>query len=239
MIFGQVRVATLAVSLAGFLWAGAADASTVALTSQSAFSSSTTGVVNGNFDSVPTPFGTPPSTFGGYNPLSGYSGLLGVSFGTPNSGGNVNVNSASFYGSTDLPAPYAVNSTYTGTAADILTITLPSPETAFYLDFTTLFSSTTATFSLSNGFTTTVSPTVTLGTTPTFLGFVSNVPFTTITLSVPNGQSWVVADFGVGSWNGVSPIPEPSTWVMLLLGFVGLGWAGYRQRRKLAGALSV
>jgi hypothetical protein len=26
-------------------------------------------------------------------------------------------------------------------------------------------------------------------------------------------------------------VPEPSTWVMLLLGFVGLGYAGYRKAR--------
>ncbi len=31
------------------------------------------------------------------------------------------------------------------------------------------------------------------------------------------------------------PIPEPSTWAMMLFGFVGLGYAGYRQRRKFAG----
>ena len=27
-------------------------------------------------------------------------------------------------------------------------------------------------------------------------------------------------------------VPEPSTWAMLLAGFAGLGWAGYRQSRK-------
>jgi hypothetical protein len=29
-------------------------------------------------------------------------------------------------------------------------------------------------------------------------------------------------------------IPEPSTWVMMLLGFAGLGFAGYRVSRKTA-----
>ena len=27
-------------------------------------------------------------------------------------------------------------------------------------------------------------------------------------------------------------VPEPSTWAMMLLGFAGLGFAGYRQARK-------
>ena len=30
------------------------------------------------------------------------------------------------------------------------------------------------------------------------------------------------------------PIPEPSTWAMMLLGFAGLGFAGYRASRKSA-----
>ena len=34
-----------------------------------------------------------------------------------------------------------------------------------------------------------------------------------------------------------STIPEPSTWAMMLLGFAGLGFAGYRQAKK-AGAAS-
>jgi hypothetical protein len=29
-------------------------------------------------------------------------------------------------------------------------------------------------------------------------------------------------------------IPEPSTWAMMLLGFAGLGYAGYRNARKAA-----
>jgi hypothetical protein len=29
-----------------------------------------------------------------------------------------------------------------------------------------------------------------------------------------------------------APVPEPSTWAMMLLGFAGLGFAGYRQTRR-------
>jgi hypothetical protein len=40
--------------------------------------------------------------------------------------------------------------------------------------------------------------------------------------------------------NAASPladaVPEPSTWAMMLLGFVGLGLTGYRQRRKASPA---
>jgi hypothetical protein len=36
---------------------------------------------------------------------------------------------------------------------------------------------------------------------------------------------------------GVPPVPEPSTWAMLLIGFAGIGFAGYRrfQREKFQG----
>jgi PEP-CTERM motif len=33
-------------------------------------------------------------------------------------------------------------------------------------------------------------------------------------------------------------VPEPSTWAMMLLGFAGLGYAGYRRRRTLVSALT-
>jgi hypothetical protein len=36
---------------------------------------------------------------------------------------------------------------------------------------------------------------------------------------------------GIGNGTTVpSAVPEPSTWAMLLLGFAGLGWAGYERR---------
>jgi hypothetical protein len=39
-------------------------------------------------------------------------------------------------------------------------------------------------------------------------------------------------DFGVGG-----AVPEPSTWAMMLLGFAGLGYAGYRRARKASAAI--
>ena len=185
-------------------------AATVTTTSPSTFAADTTGVVNGNFSDVPTliPGGPNGGTYSVYNPLSGYASPQGVSFSTTNLDGNVNVISAYFYGPNDPPKPYAVNSVYSGTAPDILTITLPMAATAFYLDFTTLFVSTMATFDLSNGFSTTISPTVAYPRTPEFLGFLSNAPFTTITLTVPSQRSWVVADFGYGIATATSPAPR-------------------------------
>ena len=40
----------------------------------------------------------------------------------------------------------------------------------------------------------------------------------------PHIQRGILADWRV--------VPEPSTWAMMLLGFAGLGFAGYRRAKK-------
>jgi hypothetical protein len=37
---------------------------------------------------------------------------------------------------------------------------------------------------------------------------------------------------------GVSPVPEPSTWAMMLIGFAGLGYAAVRRKSAAHGVLS-
>ena len=51
-----------------------------------------------------------------------------------------------------------------------------------------------------------------------FLGSVGDVP------------GVAVDDF---TFNSVTaPVPEPSTWAMMILGFLGLGWMAYRRKSK-------
>ena len=59
----------------------------------------------------------------------------------------------------------------------------------------------------------------------------SGYTFDTIVLSSKD-----TTDFGLGNFT-VATAPEPSTWAMMLAGFAGLGFAGYRARRTLAVAL--
>jgi hypothetical protein len=51
----------------------------------------------------------------------------------------------------------------------------------------------------------------------------------TLTISAQtNPSEWFVDDVSV---NGTSVIPEASTWAMMVLGFAGLGYAGYRKTK--------
>jgi hypothetical protein len=227
----KLRVlAPVAAAFALSMASGSAFAATTVVTSQSAFLAATTGAVTGDFTGIPLPNAgiLPGTSWAGFSSLT----VQGVNFNTPNPGGAVNVNSALYYGSGDLAVPYLLNSSYsTGSGVDnILTITLPSAQTAFGLDFGTLFSSTTATFALSNGFSTNVpnAPASASGGGTQFIGFLSTTPFTTITLSVPDLQDWAVQDFAFGT---ASSAPGPAPGVGLLgLAALLLGGAAVRAR---------
>ena len=47
-----------------------------------------------------------------------------------------------------------------------------------------------------------------------------------------------VKEFDFSVRGAISTVPEPSTWAMMLLGFAGLGFAGYRKARSARSALS-
>jgi hypothetical protein len=53
-------------------------------------------------------------------------------------------------------------------------------------------------------------------------GFVVSFEFENDVLTLPNG------------FNLVAPIPESSTWAMLLIGFAGLGFIAYPRRKQSA-----
>jgi hypothetical protein len=57
-----------------------------------------------------------------------------------------------------------------------------------------------------------------------------DAPDPPITNSInPPGTVIDVADVSLVALSSPTPVPEPRTWVMLLLGFVGLGYASYRR----------
>jgi hypothetical protein len=57
--------------------------------------------------------------------------------------------------------------------------------------------------------------------------------FSQLTWTNPVFESWYGVTVGVV---GVQAVPEASTWAMLLIGFAGIGFAGYRKRQSLVAA---
>jgi PEP-CTERM motif len=57
-----------------------------------------------------------------------------------------------------------------------------------------------------------------------------------MSLNIISARSAPIA-FCPGAGNLASTVPEPPTWAMMLLGFAGLGFAGYQASRK-SGALA-
>lgn len=56
----------------------------------------------------------------------------------------------------------------------------------------------------------------------------------TVTLTNEHDAGFSPASFttGTGSFAMASPVPEPSTWAMMILGFVGLGFMAYRRKQN-------
>ena len=116
-------------------------------------------------------------------------------------------------------------------AANIL-ITLAAPVKAFSLKFDTydgvddqIFNGAVVSFKLSNGKTLTLGSAGDAYDLGSFFGVTDDTPFQTILLT-SLAPALNINDLNFGA--AVAPIPEPATWVMLLLGFVGIGIFGAR-----------
>jgi PEP-CTERM motif len=79
--------------------------------------------------------------------------------------------------------------------------------------------------------------------TDTAIAFQSGANVFSFQVLSGGGLNWTAAGSGVTlrglgaskfSPAGILSTPEPSTWAMMLLGFVGLGFAGYRSTRRSA-----
>jgi hypothetical protein len=107
-------------------------------------------------------------------------------------------------------------------------ITFAGPVTAFSLDFGT-FGGYDVNFVLSNGQTVTKTTTAGVFETKNFFGATDSTPFTTVLLTSAD-ESLFLNNVKVGA--AVSAVPEASTWAMLLFGFAGLAFVGYRRTRQ-------
>jgi hypothetical protein len=166
---------------------------------------------------------------------------------TNQSFGAFNLNSLSINSQTFLSSPGVLSSntldvdqTTTGTHTlqlDIVATGLAGPNAL--QNFLSSFSVSGQTAGWSVVETTTING-VLLATTPVFTGVSDsassiNAAFAGTTFTAD--EHYTIMSVGEGSFNGgvdisVSAVPEPATWGMMLLGFVGLTFAFRNQRRK-------
>jgi hypothetical protein len=167
---------------------------------------------------------------------------------TNQSFGVFNLNSLSINSETFLAPPGILSSntldvdqTATGTHTLVLDITatgLAGPNAL--QDFLSSFSVSGQTAGWSVIERTTING-VTLATTPLFTGvsdsaFSTNAAFAGALFTAD--EHYTITSVGEGSFNGgidiSAAVPEPSTWGMMLLGFVGLAFAFHKRRRVLS-----
>jgi hypothetical protein len=81
----------------------------------------------------------------------------------------------------------------------------------------------------STGLQTLPTPTLLSSTSPITFTLVDDVPQTN-----PDVGNWIQFGNGTVTLDGYYATPEASTWIMMLLGFAGIAFAGYRASRKSA-----
>jgi hypothetical protein len=64
------------------------------------------------------------------------------------------------------------------------------------------------------------------------LSLFTNAPFFTDPLATFQNAAGGVFSIDIAGPSAVAPVPEPSTWAMMILGFAGVGFMAYRRSRK-------
>jgi len=121
--------------------------------------------------------------------------------------------------------------------ADSAIFTFLNPITAFGIDINT-FATTTGSYDVvldTGDDALSIFETFPGTGTGQFIGFVSNTPFTTVTLSANTGFAYTLDTLLYGTREAVAGVPEPATWAMLLLGFGALGFALRRHKPTVGG----
>ena len=162
--------------------------------------------------------GAPTVETFGAGPPSAFSFQVGGSGGSSASIGS-GVLSANLTGSTASP----------GT----LTFTFAAPIFSFGADFSSLNNNSARTYVNVGG--TTFDP---LPLDPAFLGFVSDISFTTVTFLNPLGgiqnDRLSLDNLTFASSTVTAAVPEPATWAMMIAGFGLVGGAMRRRSTKIA-----
>ena len=207
------------------LFSTAASASITVFTDRTAFETATGAITVEDFTSQPHI----PITSGILNSSTNEAGIVpgtilpGVTYSTP-------VGTGDFF-NIDTGGGFDGGFLDTITGPRGLTITFDAAQNGFGFDTNSLMGDFTVVI---NGVDVENFSAVS-SDTPTFFGFESSARnILTATIAGTNGVDSGTFGFAIDNftYNGtLGSIPEPSTYAMLLLGFVGLGFAGYRKAR--------
>lgn len=215
------KIVGLTAALAASLWVGSASAATLPSLDRATFQAALAGsssLGSQNFDSIAA--GTTLGTLNGvtYSSASG-TPIVTDTFLTSTNPNGLGLSGINFFLTTDT-ATFTFATAITAFAIDINTYaTAPSSYQAL----------------LSNGDTSnSIFETFPGAGTGQFLGFVSDNPFTSVTVSSTGGFSYTLDTLIYGAKGDVTgAVPEPATWAMMILGFGVVGLAMRRRRMNV------
>jgi hypothetical protein len=206
----------IAVALASvFFGAGGAHAG---LVTYSDFASWSSAVSSKATVTIPDPTGGVFDFFGTGNASATFGGVQFSTSAALGDGNFFNIGPV-FSGS-----PAVLSSQEQSVGVSNILITFLKPTTAFSLSYGT-FNGSQVTFLLSNGDTFSQPSTGNGYVVTDFVG-VTDTAFTSVLVTSP--------DINLNLNDLVYGVPEPSTWAMLILGFAGIGFFGFRRSRETA-----
>jgi hypothetical protein len=213
MRYGNLTAFTTALLVCGVVGALPVQAQVTLFTDSTSFTNATSGLTTIDFnDQV-----TPPNTFAFYPNAT--VALSGVTFTGNSLLFAVNPAFSSGYGLGD-----GTVLSWQGANSEVLTVALPTGTTSVGFNFGA-FASTAFTFTLSTGNVFVLTGGTSATTPPTFAGFVSAAPLTSLTISAVDGAPQIDR-FSFGT----AAVPEPGS-IALLVG-MGLSSAGFLARRR-------
>jgi len=162
-------------------------------------------------------------SFASYN-----NGPLTLSGATFTGDGSIFVIDPAYYGGSYPNGGY-LTIDYAG-STDTLTVSLPGGVNSVSFDFGGLFGGgpVVADVSLNGGLATSITaPDSITGTNALdHFSFSSGSAISTVTLTLPDSPQYNAID----NFSFAGGVPEPSTWAMMVLGFLGIGFMAYRRK---------
>jgi hypothetical protein len=223
----SIAMATLALALG----LSSADAATVSYSDAGLWNAAANVTGSDNYNSYSW-------TSGGGNHFGTFISLSGINYTTSAPNHIYGIGTALAYDAAYHTSNYLH---WEGNNPVTLTVQLPSLVTAIGFNFGDFYGSIDQlSIVLGNG-----DSFVVLGSSNAFafFGAVSDAAFSSFTLTGSGVRTGSFALPGIdnlafGNGNGVSAVPEPSTWAMMILGFAGVGFMAYRRRNQAAVAQS-